>query len=213
MPGSLVRHCLLEFAQACGYWVDDAIQPSHLLSPPFFSFPASGSFPNSQLFTWAPPWIRPLLTPHLLHPNPALPTLPPPEPLFCQFPGELCLWAKLRCQLHFRTTAQLSRKDAFLDRRFLAATWERLTFLRQLGLLSPQACRGGGMWGTCRANHGNCQSQDIGSGWFISNSVVREQAYLASSSLVPDGSWGGLMRMYKLQLENINWNRLCKKIK
>ena len=34
MPGSSVLHCLLEFAQVHVHWVDDAIQPSHLLSPP-----------------------------------------------------------------------------------------------------------------------------------------------------------------------------------
>ena len=54
MPGFLVLHYLLEFAQTHVYWVSDAIQPSHPLSPPFSScpqsFPASGSFPVSQLF-------------------------------------------------------------------------------------------------------------------------------------------------------------------
>ena len=58
-PGFPVLHYLLEFAQIHGCWVSDAIQPSHLLllpSPPALSswplsFPASGSFPISQLFT------------------------------------------------------------------------------------------------------------------------------------------------------------------
>ena len=33
MPGLLVLHCLLEFAQAHVHWNSDAIQPSHPLSP------------------------------------------------------------------------------------------------------------------------------------------------------------------------------------
>ena len=53
-PGFPALHCLLEFAQIHIHWVSDAIQPSHPLSPPFSScpqpFPASGSFPMSQLF-------------------------------------------------------------------------------------------------------------------------------------------------------------------
>ena len=32
-PGFLVLHCLPEFTQIHVHWVDDAIQPSHLLSP------------------------------------------------------------------------------------------------------------------------------------------------------------------------------------
>ena len=51
-PGFPV-HYLLEFAQTHVRWVSDAIRPSHPL-PPFSScpqsFPASGSFPVSQLF-------------------------------------------------------------------------------------------------------------------------------------------------------------------
>ena len=43
-----------EFAQTHVHWVKDAIQPSHPLSLLFIScpqsFPASGSFPKSQLF-------------------------------------------------------------------------------------------------------------------------------------------------------------------
>ena len=35
MPGFLVLHCLLEFAQAHVHWVGDAIQPSHILSRSF----------------------------------------------------------------------------------------------------------------------------------------------------------------------------------
>ena len=50
--GSSVLHCLLEFAQTHVHWVGDAIQPSH--PHPFSfqlqSFPASRSFPVSQLF-------------------------------------------------------------------------------------------------------------------------------------------------------------------
>ena len=54
---SAVHHQLLEFTQTHVHWVGDAIQPSHPLSSPSFSsclqfFPASGSFPVSQLFTW-----------------------------------------------------------------------------------------------------------------------------------------------------------------
>ena len=53
-PGFPVLHCLLEFAQTHVHWVSDAIQPSHSLSSPspscLQSFPASGSFPMSQLF-------------------------------------------------------------------------------------------------------------------------------------------------------------------
>ena len=47
MPGFPVLHYLPELAQTHVHWVSDAIQPSHLLSFPFFclqSFPASGSF-------------------------------------------------------------------------------------------------------------------------------------------------------------------------
>ena len=52
MPGLPVQ--LLEFSQTHVHWVGDATQPSHPLSFPFSScpqsFPASGSFPMSQLF-------------------------------------------------------------------------------------------------------------------------------------------------------------------
>ena len=54
MPGFPVLHCLTEFAQTHVHWVSDAIQPSHPLSPLSpcpQSFPASGSFPMSHLFT------------------------------------------------------------------------------------------------------------------------------------------------------------------
>ena len=53
-PGFLVLHYLTECTQTHIHWVDDAIQPSHLLSPP--SSPAlnlsqhQGLFPVSQLF-------------------------------------------------------------------------------------------------------------------------------------------------------------------
>ena len=52
--GFLVLHHLPEFAQTYIHYVNDAIQPSYPLSPPFSpcpqSFPASGSFPMSQVF-------------------------------------------------------------------------------------------------------------------------------------------------------------------
>ena len=55
MPDFPVLHHLQEFAQTHVYWVDDDIQPSHPLLPPFSScpqsFPESGSFPVSWLFT------------------------------------------------------------------------------------------------------------------------------------------------------------------
>ena len=54
MPGFPVLHHLLELAQTHIHWVSDAIQPSHPLIIPFSclqSFPASGSFPMSWLFT------------------------------------------------------------------------------------------------------------------------------------------------------------------
>ena len=57
MPGLPVHHQLPEFTQTYFHWVGDAIQPSHPLSSPVIpfsscpqSFPASGSFPMSQLF-------------------------------------------------------------------------------------------------------------------------------------------------------------------
>ena len=54
MPGFLVLHCFLKFAQIHVHWVSDAIQPSHShLILPFSScpqsFPVSGSFPMSWL--------------------------------------------------------------------------------------------------------------------------------------------------------------------
>ena len=52
-PGFLVLHYLLEFAEKHVHWVGDAIQPSHPVIPfssCLQSFPASGSFPMSQLF-------------------------------------------------------------------------------------------------------------------------------------------------------------------
>ena len=53
-PGLPVHHQLLESTQTHVPWVGNAIQPSHPVVP-FFScpqsFPASGSFPMSQLFT------------------------------------------------------------------------------------------------------------------------------------------------------------------
>ena len=56
MPDFPVLCHLPEFAQTHVHWVGDAIQPSHPLIVPFSSylqyFPASGSFPMSQLFAW-----------------------------------------------------------------------------------------------------------------------------------------------------------------
>ena len=55
MPGFSVLHYLPELAQTHVHWVGDSIQPSPLLVIPFSSclqsFPASGSFPMSQLFS------------------------------------------------------------------------------------------------------------------------------------------------------------------
>ena len=52
--GFSVFHCLPDFTQTHVCWVSDAVQPCHPLSP-FSScpqsFPASESFPVSQLFT------------------------------------------------------------------------------------------------------------------------------------------------------------------
>ena len=53
-PGFPALHYLPEFAQSHVHWVSDAIQPSHPLSSSssiLQSFPASGSFPGSQLLT------------------------------------------------------------------------------------------------------------------------------------------------------------------
>ena len=52
-PGFPVPHHFPEFAEVHVHWISDAIQPSHPLSPSSScpqSFPASGSFPVSQLF-------------------------------------------------------------------------------------------------------------------------------------------------------------------
>ena len=53
VPGFPVHHQLLELTQTHVYRIGDAIQPSHPLAPfssCLQSFPASGSFPMSQLF-------------------------------------------------------------------------------------------------------------------------------------------------------------------
>ena len=54
-PGFPVLHYLLELAQTHVHWVDDVIQPFYPLVIPFSScpqsFPASGSFPMSWLFS------------------------------------------------------------------------------------------------------------------------------------------------------------------
>ena len=52
--GFHVLHYLPKFAQTHVHWVGNAIQPSHPLSPPspdLQSFPASGSFPMSWVFS------------------------------------------------------------------------------------------------------------------------------------------------------------------
>ena len=46
-PGFPVHHHLAELTQIHVHWVGDAIQPSHPLSAPSQSFPASESFPMS----------------------------------------------------------------------------------------------------------------------------------------------------------------------
>ena len=55
MPGLPVHHQLPDSTQTHVHWVGDVIQPSHPLSVPFSScpqsFPTSGSFQISQLFT------------------------------------------------------------------------------------------------------------------------------------------------------------------
>ena len=54
MPGLPVTHHLLEFAQFHVHWISATIQPSYSLLPSSFclqSFPASGSFPMSCLFS------------------------------------------------------------------------------------------------------------------------------------------------------------------
>ena len=61
--GLPVHHQLPEFTQTHVHWVSDTIQPSHsLLAPsPAFnlqSYPASGSFPMSRLFTSGDQSIR-----------------------------------------------------------------------------------------------------------------------------------------------------------
>ena len=50
MPGFLVLHYLLEFAQTHVHWVGDTIQPSHPLSSP--SPPAFKLFQHQGLFQW-----------------------------------------------------------------------------------------------------------------------------------------------------------------
>ena len=54
IPGLPVHHQLTEFTQTHVHWVGDVIQPSHPVIPfssCLQSFPASGSFPVSRLFT------------------------------------------------------------------------------------------------------------------------------------------------------------------
>ena len=61
MPGFLVLHHFLEFAQTYVHWVDDAIQPSHPVVPfasCLQSFPASGYLSASWFFCirWPKYW-------------------------------------------------------------------------------------------------------------------------------------------------------------
>ena len=53
-PGLPVYHQLPEFTQTHVHWISDAIQPPDPVIPfsCLQSFPASGSFPMSQLFAW-----------------------------------------------------------------------------------------------------------------------------------------------------------------
>ena len=53
MPGFPAHHQLLKLTQTHVHWVDDAIQPSHLLCPlllPSSIFPSIRAFPMSQFF-------------------------------------------------------------------------------------------------------------------------------------------------------------------
>ena len=50
-PGLPVPHYLLELVQVHVHCISDAVQPSHLLTPSSQSFPVSGTFPMSYLFT------------------------------------------------------------------------------------------------------------------------------------------------------------------
>ena len=75
-PGFPVLHYLLEFAQTNAHWVCDAIQPSHphhhlisSFSTSAQSFPASGSFPVSWLFTSAGQTIGALVLASILPMN------------------------------------------------------------------------------------------------------------------------------------------------
>ena len=54
-PGFPVLHYLLEFAQTHVHWLDDAIQPSHPLSPPFP--PALNFCWNQGLYQWVGSWL------------------------------------------------------------------------------------------------------------------------------------------------------------
>ena len=66
-------HYLLEFVQIHVHWVRDAIQPSHPLSSPFSSclqsFPESGSFPMSWLYSSGGQSIRALASASVLPVN------------------------------------------------------------------------------------------------------------------------------------------------
>ena len=74
MPGFPVHYQLLKLAQTHVHWVYDTIQKSHPLllpSPPAFiqAFPASGSFPMSQLFASHGQSIRALVSASVLPMN------------------------------------------------------------------------------------------------------------------------------------------------
>ena len=54
MPGFAVLHYLPDFAQTHDNWFNNAIQPSHPLSPPFLpALNLSGSFPKQWSFSFS----------------------------------------------------------------------------------------------------------------------------------------------------------------
>ena len=90
-PGLPALHYLLEFAHTHVHRVDDSIQPSHPLSPPSpscpQSFPASGSFPMSQIFTSGDQRIGASASASVLPVN--IQGCLSPEPGFQECPAEL----------------------------------------------------------------------------------------------------------------------------
>ena len=87
MPGLPVLHYLPEFAQIHVRWVSDAINHLILCCPLllFSFFPASGSFPVSQLFTSGGQSIRASASPSVL-----------PTNIQGGFPSELTGWISLQ---------------------------------------------------------------------------------------------------------------------